>query len=257
MKRILAVLAIAALAISVGAAPQVTAEQVTGGATGGGNAGLALANATIATFPTVGDLGESATITRSQGAWYGAAGVNDGNAIPALTNNLAGGLEALANDFPTSSGGVADPAVTVDFDLGAPANIDSIIIWSENDADGRANHHVKVATSGDGVSYTPLITVVSEPDGAFPSIWSPVALTRNGAVSVIDDDGAGTLVTTQYVRFEIYAVSNTAGAFWDEYDNAVGADADGQALAFETSVIQEIEIIGTTVPIELAVFGSE
>lgn len=259
MKRVLVTAAaLAALAVGAFAVPTFNAVQLAGGTVG--TPGGALATAAAPAFPAatgVADLAESATITRSQGSWHGGAGVNDGNAIPALINNAAGPLEALPNDFPTITADAAAPAVSVDFDLGAPANIDQIIIWSENNPDGRANSNCDILTSADGVAYTPLIdSVISDPDLLFPGAYVPVAGQRNGARVIVEDSLAGNLVTTRYVRVAIYAVSNTASAFWDEYNDPHPNDLDNQAAAFETPVIQEIEILGTTVPVELSVFSS-
>ena len=141
------------------------------------------------------------------------AAFTDGNGL--------GGLAGLLRDFP----GENIPALTARWDLGGPSDLSEIRVFSGNaDKDGRVFHH-----------YDVYITSASPPTSGFFPLIEEVTPTSFGetndgglqnSLTVVSDAEGGAMangVTGLEIRF--YSVSNTAGAFRDDWNGGNGDDA--------------------------------
>jgi hypothetical protein len=138
----------------------------------------------------------------------------------------------------------------VQYELGAPVNIDRIHILSGNNGkDGRVFSTTVVRTSTNGGATFDLLGYFqSDPSGS----GNPAPPNDFGStlVEIFDDAGGLLAGGVTDLQFDFYAVSNTAREMRDPFDAAnpfTGSD-DGIAAAFESPLIFEIDVQGTIIP---------
>jgi hypothetical protein len=166
-----------------------------------------------------------------------------------LLNDFLGGIYPYQNENI--------PAAVARWYFDGPHNLAELRVFSSNTSgrDGRVFHHYDVAVTTDedpiGGNYeTPLIVEVTPVPGLNPG-WGGFGLIGNPhdpgtyscALSVVNDDAGGPLaVGATGIQISFYMVSETTGAFRDDWMPGNGDDRDGQEPAFESPLINEVDL---------------
>lgn len=186
------------------------------------------------------------------------AAFTDGNGLGALTG--------LLNDCLRGCGTTANqniPAAVAEWYFFEPHNIAELRVFTGNNGrDGRIFHHYDVAVTTDpfpeGAAYdVPLIEEVTPVPSETPGVGgfglvgntNPPG-TYQASLSVVNDDANGPLAEgVTGIRITFYQVSNTAGAFRDDWDPGEGDDRDGQPAGFESPLVYEVDLFYGDAPI--------
>jgi len=166
-----------------------------------------------------------------------------------LLNDFLGGPEPYQNENV--------PAAVARWYFDGPHNLAELRVFSSNTdgRDGRVFHHYDVAITTDpdpiGAWYdVPLIEEVTPVPGLQPG-WGGFGLIANphtpgtyaASLSVVNDDANGPLaLDATGIQIIFYMVSNTEGAFRDDWTPYNGDDRDGQDPAFESPLIYEVDL---------------
>ncbi|GMV66487.1 MAG: hypothetical protein KJ050_10035 [Candidatus Omnitrophica bacterium] len=177
-----------------------------------------------------------------------------------------GGLTGLLNDCLRGCGTSANqnvPAAVAEWYFSEPHNIAELRVFTGNYGhDGRIFHHYDVAMTTDpfpeGASYdVPLIEEVTPVPSGIPGVGgfglvgnpNPPG-TYEASLSVVNDDAGGPLAEgVTGMRITFYQVSNTAGAFRDDWNAGEGDDRDGQDAGFESPLVYEVDLFFGNAPI--------
>lgn len=162
-----------------------------------------------------------------------------------LTDGIPGaGVEAVLADF-------SRPSLQILYNLGGLYDLTDIYTFCANPSNpgnGRVWQTYDLFVSSDGINFT--TTTLEATTGAYGQTNNFVQNTPGyiGATLIhIHDSTPATPFETgvQYIRFVFYCVSNTGAWYWDPWDVGEPRNSDGQARAFEASIIKEIDVFGT------------
>ncbi len=172
-----------------------------------------------------------------------------------LTDGLVGtGVEAVLADF-------SFPSLQIRYDLAEPIDIWQIRVFAANISSPNSRpgqtYQVEYSLAGDD-TYTRLPIASSQSPtedlvqtGTFDGDGFGSDFLFTTETVVLDDGGGLLLEDVDSLRFVFYCVGNTAGGYYDPYDEGDPRDMDGLAAAFEASIVKEIDVI---IP-EPATFG--
>ncbi len=205
----------------------------------------ATSQAALSIQPDVGDsLQGLLAVMQNPSPWH-PANTNPADQELAFTDGAGiNGLAGLLNDNPPVEN---TPVSVARWDLGGAVDLLDLTVFSGNAGrDGRVFHHYDVyvttapsANSGFGLLIEEVIPVA----GGFGSVGNPNPPgTLEACVTRIGDTFDGVVaeaITGLEIHF--YSVSNTAGAFWDDWNPGNGDDRDGQNYAFESPLIIEVD----------------
>ncbi len=182
--------------------------------------------------------GNLATVV--SGGWH-PANTNPADQQAAFTDGATlGGLTGLLNDFP----GENVPALVARWDLGGQVDLNELRVFSGNNGrDGRVFHH-----------YDVYVTQQTPPTSGFTLLANEVTPTAFGganpaspndyiaSLTVLQDALGGKLASAVTgLEIHFYSVSNTARRFDDDWNAGNGDDRDGNAAAFESPLIFEVD----------------
>jgi hypothetical protein len=175
-----------------------------------------------------------------------------GATLPNLTDGAAGMvLNAVLRDY-------ARAALIVRYNLPAPTNIGSIVVYAANEdpnapGNGRIfqTYSVEISTNNGG-SFTQLGPLVTT--GTFGA--NNAANNRASFTRLFDNNSQTLASGVTNLRFIFYCVSNTQGFYLDpwqgvtsedgiyqsECPDAEAEDTDGRRKAFEAPIIKEIDV---------------
>ncbi len=191
----------------------------------------------------VGDLisGKIGTELAPLNGWH-PANTQAADQLAAFTDDagiLGSGLTGLLNDFPVTG----TPAKTVQYNLGAAANIGKIqILTGNNGKDGRIFSTTVVRTSTNGVDFSLLGYFQSDPSG---TVNSGAGALGSTLVSIADSGGGTLAAGVTDVRFELYAVDNTGGEMRDPFDgvNPFTSVDDGLNVPIASPLVFELDVV--------------
>ena len=186
-------------------------------------------------------------------------GSGDPNGLPAFTDGIGdtgSGLTGLLNDFL----GSGNPAKKLEYDLGAPHDLEEIRVFTGNNgADGRIFSTTVVWTSTDGSDFDLLGYFQSDPSGSSNNASTPGGPDQSTLVRIFTDDGSDLAEDVTHLRFDLYAASNLEGIMLDPFDgpNAFTGSDDGLGAAFVSPLVRELDVIGTPSPADDADFDGD
>jgi len=191
-----------------------------------------------------GDLLDGVLADRFSGGFHSAVS-SDADKEAAFTDCIywtSSNLSGLLNDFP----GQNTPAWSGCFAVSPATDIAEIHVFSGNlnsPAGARTFHHYDVYATNDPnpTVGSPWTLVLAE---VIPAPFGSTNVADNHAALTVLRHTDGTSAFAEDVtalRFDFYAVGNTANRFDDDWDNGVGDDRDGFAAAVESSLIIEVD----------------
>jgi hypothetical protein len=167
-----------------------------------------------------------------------------------LLNDFLGGLDPVDNENV--------PAAVAEWYFAQPEDLYEIRVFSGNSGgrDGRIFHHYDVAvTTNANPPLGPFNTVIEEVipvATGFGSVGNPNDAMNpddgiyEASLSVVNDDTQGPLASgVTGIQITFYMVSETTGAFRDDWDTGNGDDRDGAPPAFESPLIYEVDAFFT------------
>lgn len=214
---------------------------------------LAESRATLTYQPSgEDDLHENLAQMTSPTPWH-PVNTNPADQEAAFTDGLdLGPLTGLLNDFlggPTPEENENTPAAVAEWYFAQPEDLYEIRVFSGNAGgrDGRIFHHYDVAVTTNPIPalgpFNLLIEEVTPVPTGFGTVGNPNPPgLYEASLSVVNDDTNGPLATgITGIQIIFYMVSNTAGAFRDDWTPGMGDDRDGDAPAFESPLIYEVD----------------
>ncbi|MCA9412559.1 MAG: hypothetical protein KC944_15195 [Candidatus Omnitrophica bacterium] len=196
-----------------------------------------------------------ATMT-SPTPWH-PVNTNPADQEAAFTDGLdLGPLTGLLNDFlggPEPIDNENVPAAVAEWYFSGPQDLYEIRVFSGNSGgrDGRIFHHYDVATTTSANPalgpFTPLIEEVIPVSTGFGSVGNPNPPgLYEAALTVVNNDSDGPMISgVTGIQITFYMVSETSGAFRDDWDAGNGDDRDGAPPAFESPLIYEVDAFFT------------
>lgn len=224
----------------------------------------------ISAYATAQTLGELPDALSGTDLIHGLIGALEaGGFHDATPGGTAGGLADLTDGQP----GVAAEAVLADFsypslqvryDFSPPVDVAEIRVFAANGNGGSPNsrpgqtYQIEYSLDGDpgfdrlpiGNSQSPTEDLVQTGDYDGDGFGAPPGGDFLYATETMVSDSTSDLLLANVdsLRLIFYCVGNTAAAYFDPYDPGDPRDLDGQAAAFEATIVKEIDVLEYTGP---------
>ncbi len=188
--------------------------------------------------------------------WY-SANTAAADRLPAFTDGagvLGSNLTGLLYDIdpPGEPAAVGLPVKTIQYDLGAPKNIEEISVFTgnNNNADGRILSTTVIRYStNNGNSFDLLGYFQSDPSGYVNDenlVDFGVPADKVTRVKIFEDASTTMISGVTNIQFDFYAVHNTLNELRDPFDGVnpfTGID-DALTGAFVSPLVWEIDVVG-------------